>query len=109
MKGPRLLLVLATTALAACAIKRTDFPVYLQRSVGTPIATTEYDRMLAPVGGRRVLSEAAHRIVYSYHPQGSSCAWEVTVDKRTTIVLGWSFLSPEAEAACRDLPARRGV
>jgi hypothetical protein len=103
------MLLLAGVVLASCAIERIDFPAYLQRSVGSPIAATEYDSMVAPVGGRRVLSESAGKVVYSYQPPGSSCAWTVTVDKTTTVVLGWSFLSPQAEAACRDLPARRGV
>lgn len=65
--------------------------------------------MLVPIGGRRVLSETADRIIYSYHLQGNSCAWEVTVAKTTTVVLGWNFLSLEAEAACNELPAKRGV
>jgi hypothetical protein len=99
----------ALTVLTSCAIQRQDFDAYLNSSIGRPIAEVEYDAMMSKTGGRSLKSESPDSATYEYSPQGSKCAWEVVVDKGTSQVRTWRYLSEDAKNACNDLPTRRGV
>jgi hypothetical protein len=107
--APGLICASMAIALSSCAIKRVDFDGYLDRSIGRPLVESEYDSMIAGTGRRSLRSETDESLTYEYQPQGSKCAWEVVVAKRTLQVKSWRYLTDEAKRACHDLPATRGV
>ena len=101
--------LVGTMTLASCAMERIDFDAYLNKSIGMRIAETEYDSMISPVGGRVLKTETASTRTYVYRPPKSECTWEVTIDNQTLQVLSWRYPTKQAELACHDLPASRGV
>lgn len=95
--------------VSACAIEKLDMDTYLNRSVGKPLSEAQFDENNDP--RRRVLlAESATTQTYRYSVLGPvACAWTVEIDKKTNLVLGWKYVSREAEDSCRNLVARRGA
>ncbi len=96
-------------AMFGCAIERADFNAFLDRAIGNPLSTTDYDFRLDRTGGKSLVTQGDSVQTYRYQLPKSDCAWEVDIQKQTTIVLRWRYVSDVARNACNNLPARRGV
>jgi len=88
-----------------CSIPRIDFDAKLNSTIGSPISTTWYDKFDDPKL-KQLLNETADVLTYEHRLSGPiTCAWTVDVDKKTSLVLRWKYVSKEAGDSCHDLRA----